>query len=297
MKCRPGSLPMEGFVVWCTEGLADRLKSHVGIALKDDGAEAIHDLRVANRRLRNALRIFKNFYSRRTRKEARRELKEIMKTAGKVRDRDIAIQIVFSLANIGAVDLLSDIVVERTKIKRELDRLLRKERDACRCLCLSPRDQSASRGIPTLFDRADTAQVNAHNVLPLLVAAVLEGAKEPVARATPEMLHGLRISLRRLRDTIEMFSPCYDLHLDRFIKMLRELLQALGELNDIATTRKILLKRRPLSQTGKLCSALEEQITNKIPEFVRLSRKTIGDARVAQHWLEYLAVRHAGSAG
>src|SRR5215467_14514315 len=78
MKCRPGSLPMEGFVASCTDGLADRLKSHVVIALKNDGVEPIHDLRVAGRRLRNALRLFKNFYAKRTRKDTRREVKEVM---------------------------------------------------------------------------------------------------------------------------------------------------------------------------------------------------------------------------
>src|SRR5262245_19730220 len=170
MKSRPGSLPMEGFVASCTDGLADRLKSHVVIALKKDGAEPIHDLRVAGRRLRNALRLFKNFYAKRTRKEIRREVKEVMKIAGKVRDRDIAIQIVFSLANIDAVDLLSDIRVERAELKKELDRRLRKERYTCRCLCVSPRDPSGSDKISTLFDPAATAQDNARNVLPLLLA-------------------------------------------------------------------------------------------------------------------------------
>jgi CHAD domain-containing protein len=287
MKCRPGSLPMEGFVASCTDRLADRLKSHVVIALKNDDAEPIHDLRVAGRRLRNALRLFRNFYSKRTRKETRRELKEIMKIAGKVRDRDIAIQIVFSLANIGAVDLLSDILVERAELKKELDRRLRKERNTCRCLCASPRDPSTSAKIS--FYPTVTAKDNAHGVLPLLVAAALEGAKEPVARPTPEMLHELRISLKRLRDTLEMFSPCYDLHLGRLIKMLRGLLQALGELNDIATTRKILSERQPLSQSRRLSSTLEDKINGRTLEFVRLSRKTIGDEQVAQHWLEYLA--------
>jgi CHAD domain-containing protein len=291
MKCRPGSLPMEGFVASCTDRLADRLKSHVVIALKNDGAEPIHDLRVAGRRLRNALRLFRNFYSKRTRKETRGELKEFMKIAGKVRDRDIAVQIVFSLENIGAVDLLADIRVERVELKKELDRLLRKERKTCRCLCLSPRDPSTSAKISTRLDLAATAQDNAHKVLPLLVAAVLEGAKEPLARPILELLHELRISLKRLRDTLEMFSACYDHHLDRFIKMLGGLLHTLGELNDIATTRKILSERQPLSQSRRLSLILEDQITNRIPEFVRLSRKTIGDEQVAQHWLEYLAAR------
>jgi CHAD domain-containing protein len=98
----------------------------------------------------------------------------------------------------------------------------------------------------------------------------------------------LRSRTMARRRTLEMFSPCYNLHLGRFIKILRGLLQTLGELNDVASTREILSQRQPLSQTRRLRSALEGQITNKIAEFARLSRKTIGDERVARHWLEYL---------
>lgn len=60
-----------------------------------NGAEkdAIHDLRVAIRRLRACLRLFAQFYPGHARKQLDREVKGLMHAAGDVRDRDIALDL------------------------------------------------------------------------------------------------------------------------------------------------------------------------------------------------------------
>ncbi len=54
-------------------------------------ADAIHDLRVAIRRLSRCLRVFAQFYPAGSRKQVRRRLADLMDSCGRVRDRDIAI--------------------------------------------------------------------------------------------------------------------------------------------------------------------------------------------------------------
>jgi CHAD domain-containing protein len=54
-------------------------------------ADAIHDLRVAIRRLSRCLRAFSEFYPGDSWKKIRKELGELMQSAGRVRDRDIAL--------------------------------------------------------------------------------------------------------------------------------------------------------------------------------------------------------------
>jgi len=62
-------------------------------------AEAIHDLRVAIRRLSRCLRVFAEFYPGDSWKRIRKELKGLMRAAGRVRDRDVALAL---LAEAGA---------------------------------------------------------------------------------------------------------------------------------------------------------------------------------------------------
>jgi triphosphatase len=54
-------------------------------------ADAIHDLRVAIRRLSRCLRAFSEFYPGDSWKKVRKELGDLMQSAGRVRDRDIAL--------------------------------------------------------------------------------------------------------------------------------------------------------------------------------------------------------------
>jgi CHAD domain-containing protein len=55
--------------------------------------DTVHDLRVSIRRLRECLRTFEELYPPAARKEIRKELKELMKTAERVRSADIAVNL------------------------------------------------------------------------------------------------------------------------------------------------------------------------------------------------------------
>jgi CHAD domain-containing protein len=95
---------------------------------------------------------------------------------------------------------------------------------------------------------------NARNVLPLLVARAIAQGREPMLQDDPQFLHRLRIQLKRIRDTLDLFGPCYGLHRIRFVKVLTRLLRVLGELNDVMTAREVLLKRQLLSPHPKIQS-------------------------------------------
>jgi CHAD domain-containing protein len=115
---------MEAFIASCT--VEYRLSSRVVDVLNKGSPEAVHDLRVAARQLRNALSLFKNFYPKRPQKNARRKLKKLMKVAGEVRDRCVAAQTLALSPGIDASDLVLDIRSELAVLKKKLDRLLRK---------------------------------------------------------------------------------------------------------------------------------------------------------------------------
>ena len=73
--------------------LLRRFAFQVGRAASSGDAEAIHDIRVAIRRLSRCLRTFHQFYPDDYWKRIRRQLSAIMDAAGAVRDRDIALEL------------------------------------------------------------------------------------------------------------------------------------------------------------------------------------------------------------
>ena len=73
--------------------LLRRFAFQVNRAARSGDAEAIHDLRVAIRRLSRCLRVFAQFYPDSFWKRIRRQLGSLMDAAGTVRDRDIALEL------------------------------------------------------------------------------------------------------------------------------------------------------------------------------------------------------------
>jgi CHAD domain-containing protein len=83
---------MHDYVRHQTAILLRRLAFQVSRAAKSADHEAVHDLRVAIRRLNRCLRVFSQFYPGNSWKKIRHRLSHMMDAAGDVRDRDIAAQ-------------------------------------------------------------------------------------------------------------------------------------------------------------------------------------------------------------
>lgn len=76
-----------------TGALLKGLAIQVRQASKHTDEESVHDLRVAIRRLRDCLRMFKEIYPPAPRKKIRKELRKLMKSAELVRSADIALDL------------------------------------------------------------------------------------------------------------------------------------------------------------------------------------------------------------
>ena len=66
----------------------------MGRAAKSADSDAVHDLRVAIRRLAQCLRVFEQFFPRDRTRKIRRALKQMVDLASEVRDRDVALVLV-----------------------------------------------------------------------------------------------------------------------------------------------------------------------------------------------------------
>ncbi|MCX6628553.1 MAG: CHAD domain-containing protein [Candidatus Solibacter sp.] len=115
---------MREFVRLQTGVLLRGLASQVNRASRTGDPDAIHDLRVAIRRLSRCLRLFARFYPAHSWKKVRRRLASLMDVCGTVRDRDIAIELLRKARVPPVSPLLRQLYQERLAARLELRRQL-----------------------------------------------------------------------------------------------------------------------------------------------------------------------------
>ena len=100
--------------------LLRRLAFQVNRGAKNGDADSVHDLRVAIRRLSRCLRVFSSFYPGRSWKKMRKRLADLMKTAGGVRDRDIALKLLAEAGVSRRSAIPANLDAERRKAAHDL---------------------------------------------------------------------------------------------------------------------------------------------------------------------------------
>jgi CHAD domain-containing protein len=133
------------------------------------------------------------------------------------------------------------------------------------------------------------AAQNATEVLPALAVAFFAHGKALTPQAPPEALHSFRLQAKRLRDTLELFRPCYTPRLERLLTVLREIQQILGELNDLRTTRQLLADRGFDKSNPSVLDTLAARMAEKPELFFALWQKTFPHEREERRWVNYLA--------
>jgi CHAD domain-containing protein len=117
---------MREYVRSQTATLLRRLALEINRAATKGDPDAVHDLRVAIRRLSRCLRAFAQFYPGNSWKKMRRRLAGLMDACGAVRDRDIAIELVEKAGLPPESPLIRRLENERAGLERELVAELRR---------------------------------------------------------------------------------------------------------------------------------------------------------------------------
>jgi len=87
---------MHEYAHWQTSSLLRRLAKAASKTARSSSEDAVHDLRVAIRRMRCCLVLFARFYPSGGRKDLKKVLKHMMGACGEVRDRDIALELLLA---------------------------------------------------------------------------------------------------------------------------------------------------------------------------------------------------------
>jgi CHAD domain-containing protein len=213
-----------------------------------DGADtrAVHDLRVASRRLSTTLALFEDQFPRRRGRAWSRRLKRFRRALGKIRDLDVQKAFLEDFLRESEEFLGGMAEVEyRPGIKRLLGRVRRRSarrRKAPKALARLEKHgvlPELKRAAKDLRAAARGGRADGPAVRRRAEAAILDHLQALLALEPcldrPEAAaehHAMRIAAKRLRYTLEVFRPLYGARVARFVSAARGCQQRLGEIHD-----------------------------------------------------------------
>jgi len=209
-------------------------------AVRDGATEAIHDARVATRRIRAALDLVARHRPEPHLDEAADMARRIARALGRARDIDVSLELLTDLerrvpaAAPGAALCRGHLLRHRTAARRELVRKV----DS---LPLDRLPTLVAVKIPRL-DHVLTARARER------AAAVVEAVHHSSGVYFPKRAHALRVSIKKLRYLLE-FSAARD---EGALKLLRKSQQILGDSQDRQVLYKTVEDLAEVTSNGEL---------------------------------------------
>lgn len=227
---------------------AEMLKNEAGTRLGED-IEALHDMRVAVRRMRVAFEVFGEAFSKKTRKRHLKGLRAIGRALGSVRDMDVFIE--------KAEGYLPGLPAEKRDGLQPLTVEWQSQRSVAREAMLAFLDSEAYRDFLRSFNafvqtpgRGVSRRVmgrfgplQVRHLAPRMIYDRLGRVRmfEPIlAGASIEEVHELRIEFKKFRYTLEYLREVLGPEIEAVIKEVKAVQDHLGDLNDADVACRIL---------------------------------------------------------
>jgi CHAD domain-containing protein len=205
--------------------------------------DAIHDLRVAIRRLNQGLRVFHGWFQTRSVKKLRGRLKKLMEKCGAVRNCDIAVE-VLKTAGWKDAAVFQALEKERARTDKKLNRTLHQWQHRHRAQRWREHLQVAGSN----ENLSDSAADIARGILPAMTDDLFRAGREAAkAGSTHHQMHQFRLMAKRVRYTLEAFDPVYGMTTTEIMEALKGLQEHLGTINDCAATLEMVRYDREAS--------------------------------------------------
>ena len=228
--------PAHEAAAWILASRASAVFELAPRAATGEDMDAVHDLRVASRRTREALAIFAPLYRPKAHRTWSRVMRGVTRAFGAVRDADVFLAEFRSLATDAArrdEALALAWLIGRAEGARPA--LLETARGAMSHLHLDGRAEAwdsfvgvakaPSAGGGTLADLA-------RDELAGRVERVCAGVPAALVEPAGSEQHRLRIAVKKLRYAVETFAPCLGHSLEEVYPALKSMQDALGEVHD-----------------------------------------------------------------
>jgi len=209
---------------------------------RGDDVEFVHRARVASRRLRAALGMFRDCFGARRVKRWRKQIRRMTRELGEARDRDVQIQ--FLCEALGGLDdkrcvaavalLLAEIHRKRERLQPRILRAIDRLRSSkvigqMQSVMKETSAEAASQEAapPSPFTYAEAEKHVARRVRDLLTYHDCLSDPEAV-----QQHHAMRIAAKRLRYTVEIVRRVYSGQLDDAIEAVKRIQTLLGDIHD-----------------------------------------------------------------
>jgi CHAD domain-containing protein len=230
----------------CSFGADVVLKQLNAMTMEIDGVfsaesiESIHRLRVATRRLHVALTIFQDCFPAKKINREQKVLRTARLSLGAARDLDVKIELLQSQVN-GITNKTLLPGVKRLILRLEQKRASQ-QKQVIRALDVLQKEKSIdllNKLCEEIHKSRETGSVLSYNLYRLANDNIL-GRLEDVYYyekdiANPECveeIHAMRIAIKRLRYSIEIFSPLFPDGLNSFLQATRSSQEMLGTIHD-----------------------------------------------------------------
>jgi len=280
-------------------------------ALDWSNPEGVHDMRVASRRLRSALRDFMPYVRKRRISASLQGIKAIADALGRVRDQDVAIIALEKLAAKAPVEVSPGIQTladgrrtRRDKARAELNAILNQDRlvqlrsdflITFEAALTPPQGRGKPRQSANLAGNLNHRDVARATILDRLkeFEKLSDSLYHPL-KAKP--LHKMRIAAKRLRYALELFDQCWGQPILFFARKVAALQSSLGELHDcdvwIVDFGNDLAKPAKQTVIGAVKTEHEAASVWLLGHFVRLRTKHFRNA--LKRWREWDANDFSG---
>ncbi len=217
-----------------------RLDREIGRTIEDPGEDPVHDMRVAIRRLSQALQMFAALFPSREARAMRQSLKPAMTAAAMARDLDVCIELLHKEDLPDAQPRLANMATGRRRAGLALTGRLYLLRAEDLPLSWMPRYDA-------LRASSEDVALLARVELPPLAADFFKAGRKTVLKAdSSTRLHEFRLTAKRFRYTLELFrdffGPVYGEKLER----VREIQSLLGKRQDYAVLAERLAPFAPI---------------------------------------------------
>ena len=232
--------------LYAARALADRLgpmRQQIDAVRRADDIEAVHQMRVASRRLRAALQIFTDALPKAKARRWRKQIRKVTRALGAARDADVQIEFVDRVLERatdrrrapGLKRLRLRLAQQRDALQADVDRAM-DQLEASGLFESMPRDLhaiSVEAQLAGAGTRADALLRQARCVIQRRLEELLAYQQYVDQPHMAEQLHQMRIAAKRLRYTMEVFADVYEGRLDKPLKRAKRLQGQLGQLHDM----------------------------------------------------------------
>ncbi len=207
-------------------------------------AEAVHDVRVAARRLAAALALWRALLRRRARRRTLRGLRRLGRRLGPVREREVVLALLEARATRPGEETRE--VVERlaARLRRRIARARTGVARACRPAAIERLVRGVTRAAGRLETRVGAQpdwRARAEQRVETLGVRARDALAEGLASREDAALHQARIAVKRWRYAGECVEAVAGAPATRLVP-LRELQETLGAVHDLATLRDRLVR-------------------------------------------------------